>query len=54
MGWIEDNWDDLFRLAASIKFGHATASLIVGKLSASSRQSTLAAALKAGHRGDAR
>ncbi|MFP8885274.1 Tn3 family transposase [Streptomyces mangrovi] len=46
MGLIEDNWDDLLRLAGSIKFGHATASLIVGKLSASSRQNTLAAALK--------
>ncbi|MHB8297314.1 MAG: Tn3 family transposase [Dermatophilaceae bacterium] len=46
LGLIEENWDDLLRLAASIKFGHATASLIVGKLSASSRQNTLAAALK--------
>ncbi|MGW8683563.1 Tn3 family transposase [Streptomyces sp. NPDC055817] len=31
---------------SSIKFRHATASLIVGKLSAPSRQNTLAAALK--------
>lgn len=46
MELIEENWDDLLRLAASIKFGHATASLIVGKLSASSRQNTLAVALK--------
>jgi TnpA family transposase len=46
MGLIEETWDDLLRLAASIKFGHVTASLIVGKLSASSRQNTLAAALK--------
>ncbi|MEV6029383.1 Tn3 family transposase [Streptomyces sp. NPDC052036] len=46
MGLIEENWDDLLRLAGSIKFGHATASLIVGKLSASSRQNTLAAAMK--------
>ncbi|MFD9339068.1 Tn3 family transposase [Streptomyces sp. NPDC060028] len=30
----------------SLKYGHATASLIVGKLSASSRQNALAAALK--------
>jgi hypothetical protein len=37
MGLIEENWDDLLCLAASIKFGHATASLIVGKLSAASR-----------------
>lgn len=46
MGLIEENWDDLLRLAGSIKFGHATASLIVGKLSTSSRQNTLAAAQK--------
>jgi TnpA family transposase len=43
---IEEHWDDLLRLSGSIKFGHATASLIVGKLSASSRQNSLAAALK--------
>jgi TnpA family transposase len=43
---ITEHWDDLLRLAGSIKFGQATASLIVGKLSASSRQNTLAAALK--------
>jgi TnpA family transposase len=30
----------------SLKFGHATASLLVGKLSASGRQNALAAALK--------
>ncbi|MGW5691186.1 Tn3 family transposase [Streptomyces asiaticus] len=46
MGLIEENWDDLLRLAGSIKSGHATASLIVSNLSASSRQNTLAAALK--------
>lgn len=34
------------RLAGSLKFGHASASLLVGKLSASSRQNSLAAALK--------
>ncbi len=39
-------WDDLLRLAGSLKFGHATAPLIVGKLSASSRQNALATALK--------
>jgi TnpA family transposase len=33
-------------LAGSLKFGHATASLLVGKLSASGRQNALAAALK--------
>ncbi len=42
---IADHWDDLLRLAGSLKYGHATASLIV-KLSASSRQNVLAAALK--------
>jgi Tn3 transposase DDE domain len=34
--------DDLLRLARSLKFGHATASLLVGRLSASTRQNTLA------------
>ncbi|MFJ6785797.1 Tn3 family transposase [Streptomyces yangpuensis] len=43
---IADHWDDLLRLAGSLKYGHATASLIVGKLSASARQNALAAALK--------
>ena len=43
---IAEHWDDLLRLAGSLKFGHATASLIVGKLSASNRQNALAAALK--------
>ncbi|MDT0468945.1 Tn3 family transposase [Streptomyces gibsoniae] len=43
---IARHWDDLLRLAGSLKFGHATASLLVGKLSASSRQNALAAALK--------
>jgi TnpA family transposase len=43
---ISEHWDDLLPLAGSIKFGQATASLIVGKLSASSRQNSLAAALK--------
>ena len=32
---IGDQWDDLLRLAASLTFGHATASLVVGKLSTS-------------------
>ncbi|MEU9003847.1 transposase [Streptomyces sp. NPDC048551] len=43
---VADHWDDLLRLAGSLKYGHATASMIVGKLSASSRQNALAAALK--------
>ena len=43
---IAEHYDDLLRLAGSLKFGHATASLLVGKLSASGRQNTLAAAMK--------
>lgn len=43
---IAEHWDDLLRLAGSLKFGHATASLLVAKLSASGRQNALAAALK--------
>jgi hypothetical protein len=48
--WNEDLvagcWPDLLRMAGSLKYGQATASLIVGKWSAASRQNTLAAALK--------
>ncbi len=44
---IAEHWDDLLRLGGSLKFGHATASLIVGKLSRSDRQqNAVAAALK--------
>jgi TnpA family transposase len=43
---IADNWDEMLRLAASLKYGHLTASLIVAKLSRADRQNTLAAALK--------
>jgi len=43
---IAEHYDDLLRLAGSLKFGHATASLLVGKLSALGRQNSLAAALK--------
>ena len=43
---VAAHWDDLLRLAGSLKFGHATASLLVSKLSASGRQNALAAALK--------
>lgn len=43
---IVDMWPDLLRMAGSLKFGQATASLIVGKWSAASRQNTLATALK--------
>jgi len=46
MELIAEHWDDLLRLAGSLKFGHATASLLVGKLSASGRGNALAAALK--------
>ncbi len=41
-----EHWDEMLRLAASLKYGHVTASLIVGKLSRVDRQNTLAAALK--------
>jgi TnpA family transposase len=48
--WNEDLvvgcWPDLLRMAGSLKYGQATASLVVGKWSAASRQNTLAAALK--------
>ncbi len=43
---IAEHYDDLLRMAGSLKFGHATASLLVGKLSASGRQNALTAALK--------
>jgi TnpA family transposase len=43
---ISEHWDDLLRLAGSIKFGQATAAPVVGKLSAPSGQNTMAAALK--------
>ena len=43
---IAECWPDLLRVAGSLKFGEATASLIVGKWSGASRQNTLAAALK--------
>jgi hypothetical protein len=42
---IADHWNDLLRLVGSMKFGHTTASLLIAKLHASSRQSTLAKAL---------
>jgi TnpA family transposase len=37
---IAEHYDDLLRLAGSLKFGHTTASLLVGKLSASGRHNT--------------
>ncbi|WP_267596091.1 transposase [Carbonactinospora thermoautotrophica] len=40
-------WDDLLRVAASVKGGHATAALVVGKLCSSKRQqNALTAAMK--------
>lgn len=43
--WCAGRWC-LLRLAGSLKFGHATASLLSGKRSASSWQNVLAAALE--------
>ncbi len=42
---IRSQWDEMLRLAASLKYGHTTASLVVSKLHASSRRSALAQAL---------
>ena len=42
---IAEHWNDLLRLVASMKFGHTTASLLIAKLHASSRRSSLAKAL---------
>jgi TnpA family transposase len=40
-------WDDLLRVAASVKGGHATAALVVGKLCSSKRQqNALTSAIK--------
>jgi len=43
---IADHWNDLLRLVGSMKFGHTTASLLIAKLHASSRQNALARALQ--------
>ena len=44
---IAATWDDLLRVAASVKGGHATAALVVGKLcSAKRQQNALTAAIK--------
>jgi len=44
---ITEMWDDLLRVAASVKGGHATAALVVGKLCSSKRQqNTLTSAIK--------
>jgi TnpA family transposase len=44
-GLIRSQWDEMLRLAVSLKYGHTTASLVVGKLHASSRRSATAQAL---------
>ena len=43
---LEANWDDVLRLASSIKLGTVTASLMLAKLSAYPRQNGLAVALR--------
>jgi TnpA family transposase len=43
---ILNHWDDMLRLAGSLKLGHVTASLYISKLQAYPRQSTLAQALQ--------
>ncbi|MGH3259306.1 MAG: Tn3 family transposase, partial [Streptosporangiaceae bacterium] len=46
-GLITAMWDDLLRVAASVKGGHATAALVVGKLCSSKRQqNALTSAIK--------
>jgi TnpA family transposase len=45
VGLIRSQWGEMLRLAASLKYGHSTASLVVGKLHTSSRRSALARAL---------
>jgi TnpA family transposase len=40
-------WDDLLRVAASVKGGHATAAMVVGRLCSSKRQqNALTSAIK--------
>ncbi len=44
---IAATWDNLLRVAASVKYGHSTAALVVGKLCSSRRQqNTLTTAIK--------
>ncbi len=45
-GLIVERWDDLLRVAGSLKLGWATASLLIGKLLSYPRQNTLAQALQ--------
>jgi TnpA family transposase len=42
---IVEHWDDLLRLAGSLKFGHATASLVLRRLHAARRHGSLARAV---------
>lgn len=46
LGLIEKNWDEIIRLANSIKQGTVTSSLILRKLGSYPRQNSLAAALR--------
>lgn len=41
LDWVEAGWDDLLRVAWSLKSGHVTASLLVSKLQARPRQNRL-------------
>jgi TnpA family transposase len=43
---IEDNFDDVLRLAHSIREGKVTGSLIMGKIGSYARQNALATALR--------
>lgn len=44
---IAAQWDDMLRVAASVKYGHTSAALVVGKLCSSKRQrNALSAAIK--------
>src|SRR5262249_40912596 len=43
---ILERWDDLLRVAASLKLGFVTASLLISRLQASPRQNALTCALK--------
>ncbi|MDQ6784547.1 MAG: Tn3 family transposase [Actinomycetota bacterium] len=44
-GLIDEQWDELARVAGSLKLGHVSASLLVARLQAGSRQHPLAKAL---------
>ncbi|BDP43280.1 hypothetical protein DAETH_32490 (plasmid) [Deinococcus aetherius] len=46
LGLIREHWDELLRLAASIRAGTVTASLMLGKLASYPRQNGLALALR--------